>query len=690
MNDNIPQINEEQLDAVGIRIFKLYQTHKTDRRAAEDRWLQNIRQFRGIYDPEVLSMIAKDQSKAYPKLTRKVIIGTVARLMQMLFPQTEENFGVTSSPMPSLSTEQLQEVLDKHVQEKLAILQQQNPQATVAEVECTDEEIEKAIYDYASHKATRMELKIKDDLKEMEYITLARRVVFSAVLYNMGLLVGPYNKTVKARTWKKNPFKGTYEAQEVTRYKPIYEFRSVWDHYPDMTAKTLDQQDGAFDRHIMTRAQVEALVKRPDFMSGRINEWLNKNATGNYKPEWWETILQTEPKSDKKFVPQPTDRKYELASYWGGVTGHELRAAGVTIPEENIGKTFQANVWTIENKVIKSVLSPYDDSVRHHHYFIFEEDDLSLLGNGQADTMRDSQLSLCETTRAALDNSSVVGPNIVVNEDRLVAGQDLTVRKHKTWRIEDMPAGATIDGAVKNLTIDSHIGELLALRKAILDFSSDESGLPPPSLGDVSQGGSEALRTQGGASMFLGAAALPIRDTVRNFDSFTMSVIGTLVKWNQKFDPNPSRDGDHDVIARGSTSLIAKEVLAGSLDAVRKTVTPDEAPHINTRKLLILRLKARDVPTDDILEDEDKANATVQHNAEMQQQVAQGQMKLVEAQVHDALAKAVANIAKAHKDDASIVSDAAALLLEALQTGHKNAITEQVANSPKGGASGSK
>ena len=672
----IPVINEEQLNSFGTRLFALFGIHETDRKAAEDRWLKNMRQFRGIYDPEILALIDADKSKAYPKLTRKVVIGTVARLMQMLWPQTEKNYGVRNSPIPDLSQAQLQEVLDTLVNAKA---QDGDP----AQVQLADDEIEKAIVAFAKGRAEKMELKVDDDLQEMEFITLARRVVFSAVLYNVGVLAGPFNLKFKARKWQRNQFTGKYEALEVDKYKPLYEFRLVWDHYPDMTAKTLVAQDGAFDRHIMTRAQVEELIERPDFMGDRITAWLTQNAGGNYKPKWWETVIKGEPKSDQTYVSQKETRKYELLSYWGAVTGHELRAAGIEVDGAQLSKTFYANAWTIDNWVIKAKLSPFKGQVRQHHYFVFEEDDLSLLGNGQSDTMRDSQLSLGEVTRAALDNSSVVGPMAVVNDDHLAPGQDTSIRKHKTWHIEDMPSNAQITNAVANFTIDSHISELLALRQAILDFSSEESGLPPPSLGDVSQGGSEALRTQGGASMFLGAAALPVRDTVRNYDSFTMSVINSLVQWNRKFDPDPARDGDHTVIARGSTSLIAKEVLALSLDAVRQTVTPDEAPHIKTRKLLQMRLKARDVPLDEIMEDEDVANATIKRNAEMQQKTQQQQMALIEAQVHEALAKAVASIAKAHKDDAGIEQNAAALVLEAISAGHENAIKEKAANKPE-------
>lgn len=681
MSDTAPVLNEGQMQTFGQRLYSLFTTHRTDRKAAEEKWLKNMRQFRGIYDPEVV--IPADRSKAYPKLTRKVVIGTMARLMQMLWPQTEKNYSVKNSPMPSLKTEQLQEVLDDLVA-KTAAAQQIDPAA----VELKDEEIEKAIVDYARHKATRMQLKIDDDLQEMDIITLARRVVFSAVLYNIGMLVGPFNTEVKERKWVKNPSTGKYEAKEITKFKPLFESWSIWDHYPDLTAKTLGKQSGAFDRHCMIRSQVEELADRPDFMGERVREWLTKNLSGNYTPEWWESVIKGEKKSDKQTVQNEAGRKYEVLSYWGEVTGHELRACGVEIKDSELSKTFRANVWQIGSTVIKCKIAPLGMDIKQHHYFVFEEDDLSILGNGQCDTMRDSQISLCEITRAGQDNMSVIGPMVEVNDDLLAPGQNTSISKHKTWHREGTGANATYP-AVRDISVDSHLSDLLAWRAALLDFANQESGLPPPSMGDVSQGGSEALRTQGNASMFLGAAALPVRDTVRNYDSFTISYITALVKWNERFDPNPSRDCDHNIIARGSTSLIAKEVLGASLDMVRATLTPDEIPHIKTRKLLTMRLQARDVPTDELLEDEDKAEATIQRNAETQQRIQALQEAEVEAKVRGVLSKAVRDIAAARKDDASISNDAAQLLLDALEQGDANRIKEKQVDKP-GAASGNK
>jgi len=656
-------LNEEKLMTLGQRLFGTWETHKKDRLAAENRWLQNLRQFRGIYDPEILKMIPNDRSKAYPKVTRWKLIGTVARLMQMLFPQTEKNYGLKPSPMPNLSIAQLQEVLDDVVAKKAKA-----EQIEEKDVVCKDEDIEQAIFEYAKHKAGRMELKLDDDMQEMEYITLARKVVFSACLYNIGVLKGPMHKRYKVRTWKKDLNTGRYVAQEVDKVKPLLEFLPVWNYYPDMSAKSLDHQDGQFERHVMTRRQVEELAERPDFLQAPIKAWLAAHTTGNHIPEHWETELAKEPKGDKNNVNQGDGRKYVVIAYWGDITGHDLAAAGNAIAEADLGKTYHGNVWMIDNSVIKAKVSLMKGEVREHHVFVFEEDDLSLLGNGQCDTLRDSQLSICESARMALDEASVGGENLEVNIDMLTPGHNTDQRSYKVWKREGEGAVAGYP-AVRPVQRQNRLSELMNMVQMFLEFANNESGLPPPSMGDVSGGGSEALRTQGGASMFLGAASLPIRDTVRNFDSFTISVITALVKWNMRFDPADSRDGDFDCIARGSTSLIAKEVLAQSLDVFSTTLTDEERAHVKTRKLLEARAKARDIPTEELFESEETANANIAALRQSQQKTQDAALEEMTATVQEKIANAIKRVAEAKKADASVTIDTMAIILEALTNG---------------------
>ena len=675
-----PVLDETKLTALGDQLYRLWGTYVTDRLLIEQRWLRNLLQVRKIYDAEVLKLIPADCSKAYPGVTQWMVRGTIARLMQMLFPQTEKNYGVKNSPLPSLSKDQLQQVLDGLVAAK-------TPEGgDPAAVELTDEEIEKAITVFAAGKAERMEVKIADDLQEMEFITLARKVVKSAVTYSMGILRGPQHRKVPARKWQKNPYTGAYEAIEVEALKPLFEFLPVWDHYFDMTAVSLEKQDGTFDRHVMTRSEVEALAKRSDFLAERINKYLADHTAGNYRAQWWESAIKGEPKSGQASTSSKETRKFEALSYWGDISGHDLAAAGVKVAEADLGKSFYTNVWMIDRVVIKARLAPLGSEVRTHHYFVFEEDDLSIAGNGQPDVLRDSQMAICETARAALDNMSVIGPVAGVDEDYLVPGQSVSIRKHKTWRFEGLPGGKSVQSVLANVGIDSHLTELIALLNLFLSFADKESGLPPPSLGDTSGGGSEALRTSKNASMFLGAAALPIRDTVRNYDTFTISVISALVAWNAKYDPNPTRDGDHNVIARGSTSLIAKEVLSNALNEFRASITPDEVPHVKTRGMLIARMKVNDLPLDEMLEDEDAANEIIRRNAEVQQGQAQAATDLINAQVEEALGNALKRAAEARTADASIGTDVFQSLIAAMAAGAKARADEVKAAQPRGAA----
>ena len=664
-----PVLDPEQLDRLGARLASTFASYESDRKVHEERWLSNLFQVRKIYEPKVANMIPADRSKAYPGMTAWMVRGTIARLMQMLWPQTEKNYGVRPSPLPDLSVEQLQQVLDQLVKEKAG-------EGDPSQVELTNHEIEKGIREFAKGKAEKMELKIDDDLQEMEFITLARKVVRSAAIYNIGILTGPFHTKAKARTWERDVNTGVYRAIEVDKYKPLFEFLPVWNYYPDLTATELGKQDGEFERHIMTRVEVEELAQRPDFLKDRITDYLTRNTSGNYRERWFESAMKGEPKSAQAAVQGRTSRKYEVLSYWGHVTGRELRSAGIDIPDSQIGNSFHSNVWMIDSTVIKAKLAPLGETIRHHHIFVFEDDDLSILGNGLCDTLRDSQMGLNETVRAALDNASVIGPMAELNTDMLVPGQNHAISKHKTWLRESNGGQSDAIPAVRNISIDSHLHELLPLVQLFLSFGDKESGLPPASLGDTSQGGSEALRTQRNASMFLGAAALPVRDTVRNYDSFTMSVISALVAWNKKYDANPDRDGDHNIIARGSTSLIAKEVLASSLAEFKASLTPDELPHIKVRELLKERAKANDIPVDDLMEDEEAANETIQRNAQQQQATQQAQMDLVAAQVKEVLTQALANEAKASADQASVGTTVLQTLIAAINTDNKHAVDQ--------------
>ena len=227
---------------------------------------------------------------------------------------------------------------------------------------------------------------------------------------------------------------------------------------------------------------------------------------------------------------------------------------------------------------------------------------------------------------------------------------------------------------------------LMKVVQMFLEFAEQEASLPPPALGDPTKGGSEALRTMGGASMLFGAAALPIRNTVRNFDQFTLSFIQSLIDWNMEFNPDDTIKGDFQPIARGSTSLIAKEVRAQALDSLAQTIQPEERIFLKGKDFLTERLRSRDVDFSSILEDDDVVKQRLDKQAADAERAQAQQTKMIEEEIKKLISEATKNIALANKAQASIGVDqalAAGSIVKDEEDTQIAAITAAQKNAPK-------
>ena len=630
-------INDTELNALGIRLYTMFTRYERDRYPMEQQAMRSLRQYRGIYDPE--TRIRPYGSTAYPKFTKKWVKGTVSRLMQLSFPEAEHNWDAEPTPIPELSTQDLQ-----------ALLNEMQDAADQAQQPLTDEQIEAQIKIVAQAKCERMKTTMQDQLDEMDYVSLAKKVVKSGVLYGEGLLSGPLHEKETHRSWRKDMTTGRYIAQEAMRLTPKFEFETIWDWYPDLSAKTSAGQDGYFFRRVMSREQVRKLSERPDFMESRIKEWLQKNSSGNYRERYWELEIRVD--GDRKYTSELNKRKYEAMEWWGFVSGHELKAAGIEISDDKLGEQYESNVWTIGNVVIKAILNPMERKRRPLHEFVFEEDDISMTGVGLPSEVRDSQLAIAESTRMLLDNSSVCStPSKLIKYRLLMPGHNYDSTPYKDWYQGNDDFTEDTADAVKNLEFKSYIAELIEVITLFKGIGEEESSMSPISQGNVSAGGSEGVRTQGNMSMAMGAASLPIRDVVRNFDLFTESVMTGLYDWNMEFNEDQKIKGDFNIVAKGSTSLMAKEVRAQHLNNFAPTIQPEEREHINWREMLSERTRAMDVPGR-ILLDETIVEQNRQTKQKEMEEMKRQQQELMAAEIRSVISDAIKNTALAQKASA--------------------------------------
>ena len=634
-----------KLAALGQRLYSRFETYERERRIAEIKWMRNIRQYLGIHDPEIEQKMDPNRAKSYPRITRVKVVSMVSRLMNLLFPASDKNWTVDASPVPNLAPEDLNTVLQQLFDE--------------TQGEMSDQEIEEAVLRFAKDRAQNLETEIDDQLEELggdrtvSYVSLCKQIIKCGVTYGIGVLKGPMARTQELRTWVKDPMTGQYTSQSYQVQRPQFEFVNIWDYYPDMTAKTFSQMDGQFQRHVMSRHQVRKLADRPDFFGDVLKEYLNTHPDGNYKRRTYETELKSMGVALNTGDQQ--GRKYELIQWFGFVSGYDLMAAGVDVPEEMRNEEVEADVWMLGNIIVKADMNPWVEldtgyKVNMYHQFVFEEDETSITGNGLPNIMRDSQMGITAATMMLMDNASVVcGPNLELNTDLLRLDQDLrSISPYKIWYREGLGADANMP-AIREIKMDSHIGELIQVINMFQQFADAETFVNPATGGDMQKGPSEPFRTATGASMLRGDAALPFKDVVRNFDLFTESVITSLVAFNQQFNPRQDIRGDFQVQAKGSTSLIAKEVRGTQLDQFVQTLTPDEAPYIETYELLKERAYARDL-TDNVIVTRAEADRIKQSQAEQQQKQTAQADEMARVQIRTGLADALKAVSQANKN----------------------------------------
>lgn len=686
----VRSLSPREMKALGQKLNDNFGQYKSDRQLAEMRWLRNQRQYLGIYDEEIEKQFAAGRSRAYPRITRMKCISVLSRLMNLMFPGNERNWALEASPSPDMKPEEVQEALQAALKRDQEAGVTPTPDIPY---------IMRAIKVLADQRAEAFSVLIDDQLQEiggdqtLDYIALERRVISSGIIYGLGVLRGPFVREAKTTVWKLGADGKTPEPETKTVYKPMFEFVPVWDYYPDMTAKTLAAGDGYYLRNVMSRSQLRALADRSDFFGDIIKAYLSgEGRTGNYSALNYESELRSMGVKNNAKDQKTDTSKYEVISWHGPVTGDFLSQCGVEIDADKLSDEIDAEVWLVAGYVIKADMNPWaklNRDVRTIHTFVFDEDDTSPIGAGLPNAMRDSQMAISAMARMYLDNASVVcGPNLELNTDLLRLDQDLTsVSAYKMWYREGSGQDAQFP-AVRNVEIDAHLKDLMTGIKFFMELADAETFVGPQTGGDLGKMPSEPMRTAAGASMLRGDAALPFKDIVRNFDTHTQSVIDALVQFNMEFNPEIAPEGDFNVIARGATSLIAKEVRGANIDQIATTLTPDEKPYVDMRKLIHARFAARDLI--DMLVDDDTANRNIAQAGQAASAEQQRQQELNEANVRKLLSDAFKNIAQGQKNSA--MADAASVksALELLEQG----ITQTIAgmnggaNNPSGATGG--
>ena len=629
------------LDALGVELLAEFAKAELDRRLTEERWLQDLRQYRGKYDPDVLAAIGPNRSKAFVRKTRVKVKTVDSRVADLLFPAgSEKNWEIDSTPVPSVSREQRQAALE-HLQQ----IAQGRP--------IPGKVIDTYLLEVVRSAAKRMAKIIEDQLVEARYKDVSIKTIHSGHLYGTGIMKGPLVERKIRTTFVQEG--GKWVAKSESYVVPFVDYVPIWRWYPDMNATSLDQCKYVYERHNMTKADLVELAARKSFNKQKIVDYVKAHPDGEIKLRYYDNELRII--GERTANQGNKQNQYEILERWGYIDGTKLKAIGVKVPEERCHETFFSNVWLLPNgEVIKAVLQPINGVTWPYHLYYFDKDETSIFGEGLAAIMRDDQTMLNASIRMMLDNGAIasgpmleVAPGLLSNTDRM--------DEMYPWKIWFRNTAQPGQSAVKAIELPARLSDLAGMADRFENNADEVTAIPRYMSGE--NVGNGAAGTASGMSMLMGAANIVIKDLISAWDEgVTRPFLTALYRWNMQFHKDPNIKGDFDVKARGTASLVAREVRAQQLDIFSQAVAnPLDAPFIKRDALLRQRAEAHElsdvVKTEDEVKEE-QDNPAVKAQAELAQAQAQLMLQEAKAKVDKLMADAELSGAKARETLANI------------------------------------
>jgi hypothetical protein len=617
------------MEAVVSRLEGLAEDQVRRKVSIEDRWLEDLRQYHGRYDPTTESNLkAANKSQLFVNQTRSKTLAWEARLSDMLFPTDDRNWGIQPTPVPELADEakKAAEQAAKLTDQANEAVKQGDPASSQALAGQANEQAQRAamaraIMDEARTRAEAMEREIDDQFREAEYNVESRMVIHDGCKLGTGVMKGPVGSAKLKRVWAKNQ-EGQYALTEVPDPRPDWKRVDPWNYFPDMSAARANDKEFDFERHLMTKSELRKLAKLPGFDKDAIRELL-KDEPAKGLPDYVNKLR------DLTGVGQNDgDQRYQVWEYHGPLAAEDLRALCECKGDDTMAEAMEEDpldeyhvvVWFCQGKLLKFGMHHLDSGESIYSVFNLEKDDQSIFGFGVPYLMRDSQKAINGGWRMMMDNAGLsTGPQIVINSG-LIEPQNgkWELGPRKIWTMKDKTT--PIANAFGAFNVDSRQMELMNIITAAKQFADDETNLPLVAQGES---GANQTTTANGMAMLMNASNVVFRRVVKSFDDdFSVPNVRRAYDWNMQFSNKDEIKGDFAVDARGSSVLLVRELQGQNLMAIATnwSAHPVLGGLVKAAPLARKTLQAHMIAADEVIYTDDELAENAQKAAEAAQQ----------------------------------------------------------------------
>lgn len=623
---------KDMINGVGAMLVSEWGAVQAARQSTEERWLCDLRQYRGIYEADELANMGKDKARIFARKTRVKVRTLDARMLDLLYPAgNQRNWDIKETPDPSIPDEDMTRII-----EELRAAKGSPPMQA---------EVDAQVSEFVSERAAAMRRTIDDNLSELNMRKMAKVVLHSGHLYGVGILKGPLTTTKTVTRFRASG--QAWEEIEFDKKSPHLSYVPVWDWYPDMAHTELETMPAVFERHRFTRSGLAELQKQEGFDAQALADYINANPKGLVEPKHWEQDLRSIGERDSA-MDIAKGGLYEVIERWGFLNADDLMAAGlIEFSEPDRHRHVFCNAWFFPSGVVVKFDVFEGLSIRDiYKTYTIDPDETTIFSEGIPSIMRDEQVGVNSVTRMILDNGAAcAGPQAEVNVKLLSSLTKVdSLRPFKLWLRNGEEPGHR---AVIPIDFASHLGDLAHIRAMFEDNIDEVTTIPRYMTGE--NVGTGAAGTARGMSMLMGAAAMVIKDLAAEYDEgITKPIVSGLYKWNMdaRNNPDPGVKGDFEAVALAASSLVAKELRLAELANFAASIQPEERPYVRWYGLLRARVTTAELG-DAVIVDETKAEEIDNNQAALAQQKAMQelsdlQLNKLREQIEEIRAKRVA------------------------------------------------
>jgi len=559
---------EDLMDGLAKHVRECYDEARRHKRKDAKRFREAAYARRGQYTPEKLAEIRKTGASAeYARIVANKSRILESWLKDVFLSADERPWSVGATPSPTIPESDMARLREEISMELAQLIQRGqviDPQA--AQQMMTDridmERLRRK--DLADRRAERMEATIADQLHEGNFEAAAAEFLSYLVTYPSAVFKGPVFRSKDRVNWEETD--GTYIP--VVNREIIMEFEAVDPNNFYPAPGIQDPQQGYVIEHItLTNADLYDLLNMGEdsgYDEAAIRSVLD--IAGDKGLRWLHHLEQSDvggSESNQSDVRSNAENTgyIDMLEYHGPVRGAKLVEWGMEDIEDE-QEYYEATVYLIDKYVIKAVLN--DDPMGRRPYYksSYEEIPGEFWGYSLYDVLSDVQGVGNAAIRSLVNNMAIAsGPQVVVNTDRMPAGEDVTnMYPWKIWQVTDSQFSNTSQRAIDFYQPNTNSQELMSVLDKFYALADDFSLIPRYMSGSDKISGPG--RTATGLSMLLDAANKGLKSIVQGVDTNVMTpLLEQLFDYNMLYSDDDSIKGDSQVVARGVASLMQLETL---------------------------------------------------------------------------------------------------------------------------------